>query len=225
MKNDEIQKIKVDASKKSCKLKPGEYYIKKGVSALRPGKSFFFASKDQKFKHKSGASPTDWMNQYENQIGYSFCSKGWIGKVEVNDAKDLDARNCGMGTVFTILCMIDSELNNFPSANIDFEFGDDPDTAKVIKEGCRKLLGLLMEADPLTGAYGYFNAALKTSYNKFLIKTDKGKNLWMDTEKAKECYDDKTGKIGEGITGYSRDWWFCEEIPGEFPKLPSPDLC
>ena len=52
-----------------------------------------------------------------------------------------------------------------------------------------------------------------------------GKYLWMDTERAKKCYDATTGKIGEGITGYDQDWWFCETIPGKFPKFPSLNIC
>ena len=47
----------------------------------------------------------------------------------------------------------------------------------------------------------------------------------MDTEKAKKCYNDETGKIGNGITGYKKNWWFCESIPGKFPKFASIDRC
>ena len=225
MKYDEIQSIKVDVAKKECKLKPGEYYIKKDVRTLLPGKAFFFASKHKEFVPNDDANPLDWINQFKNQIGFAMCSNGWIDAVRVKDEKDLDARNCGMSTVFTTLCMIDSELHMLPNSKIDSEFTGDFHTAKTIKKGCRKFIGLYMVADPLTGAYGYFNAAMKNGYNKLLIKTDKEKYQWMDTEKAKKCYDDKTSKIGNGITGYEKNWWFCEEISGKFPKFASIDRC
>ena len=53
-------------------------------------------------------------NQFENQIGFAMCSNGWIDKVRVKSEPDLDARNCGIGTVFTTLCMIDPELHMLP---------------------------------------------------------------------------------------------------------------
>ena len=52
------------------------------------------------------------------------------------------------------------------------------------------------------------------SYQHF--RCDKGKNVWMDTERAKDCYDVTTGNIGKGIKGYDNNWWFCETIPEKF---------
>ena len=237
MNYGEIQSIKVDIAKKECKLNLEEYYIRKDVRTLLPGKAFFFASTHEEFVPNDDVNPIPhdsidsdqfiqiMENQFENQIGFAMCTNGWIDKVRVKSEQNLDARNCGIGTVFTTLCMIDPALHLLPNFRIDSEFNDDFHTAKTIKKGCRRFMGLLMAADPLTGAYGYFNAALKNGYNKLLIKTDKEKYQWMDTEKAKKCYNDMTGKIGNGITGYKKNWWFCESIPGKFPKFASIDRC
>ena len=103
MKYDEIQSIKVDVAKKECNLKPGEYYIKKDVRNLLPGKSFFFASKHKEFVANDDVNPLDWINQFKNQIGFAMCSNGCKDAVRVKDEKDLDARNCEMSTVFTTL--------------------------------------------------------------------------------------------------------------------------
>ena len=138
---------------------------------------------------------------------------------------DIDARNCGIGTVFASLCMTDPELNLMPRERIDNLFRKDLLTAKTIKKGCSKFIGLLMMSTDAGGPYKNFNAALKNGYNKFLIKTKKQKYLWMDTVRAKKCYDHDTGDFGDKIEGWGNSWWFCEEIPGKFPKFSSLNIC
>ena len=81
-----------------------------------------------------------------------------------------------------------------------------------------------MMSEHKSGAYAYFNAALKNGYQKMLITKDNGCNQWYDTKVAKERYDAKTGKIGNADS-IGKMWWFCEEIPGRFTKFPSLNVC
>ena len=226
MKYDDIRMFKVDNSKTKCKLKPGEYFIKKQMHYLRPGKTMFFASKDKAFDVNPNNEKHDLKKYYKNQLGFSSCSKGWIGLVEVNGPEtDIDARQCGIGTVLVSLCMNDPELNMLAAAKVEWEFKDDFHTVKAIIKGCRKFLGLMNQADPPSGARMNFKAAKTTGFNKFLIKNEKEKYVWMDTERAEKCYNDLTGEIGKEISGLVNDWWFCEEIPGKFPKFPNLNPC
>ena len=167
--------------------------------------------------------------QYALQLGFVMCHKGYLDQTTVYDMAVtpvgiLDARNCGMGTVLTSLCMIDPELDMLPTNEILEYFEADRKTATTIKQGCQKFVGLHMVADPKTGAYKNFNAALNNGYNKMLFKTNKGAYRWYDTTKAKECYNHETGMIGDDIN-FGIHWWFCEEIPGKFPKFPSLKKC
>ena len=137
------------------------------------------------------------------------------------------ARNCGLATVLTTLCMIDPELNVMDSTEINERFSEDEVLENTIKSACKRFIGLTMSADPMSGAFAYFSAALNKNYNKFLIRTDCAKYIrytWMDTETAKDKFDVTTGKIG-GITGFMRQWFFCDAIEDKFPKIPSGPIC
>ena len=220
MRANEVQMVMLDSSKAGCKIKLSKYYIKKEV---RNKDTYFFASLDKTFIRTKNP---ELIKNYRSQIGYTLCTPGYIEVARVNgQEQDIDARNCGIGTIFATLCMIDPDLNMLPNLRIDVEFYDDPRTAKIIKKSCRKFLGMHMVAETVAGPYMNFNAALKTGYNKFLIKTEKDVNLWLDTESVKYCYDPKTGMIGDGIQGLGNNWWFCEEIPGKLPKFPSLKIC
>ena len=224
MQANEVQMVMVDPKKKDCKLKLSKYYIKKEERLTKDGeKTFYFASLDKRY------IPNDMDKlafNYKSQIGFTRCSKGYIEFTLVNGPKyNIDGRNCGIGTIFATLCMTDSDVNMLPGDKINEEFSGDLRTAKTIKKGCSKFLGLLMMSTDLGGPYKNFNAALKNGYNKFLIKNKKEKYVWMDTEKAKECFNDETGDFGDGITGIGNYWWFCEAVPGKFPKFPSLNVC
>ena len=51
------------------------------------------------------------VRKYEDQIGYIRCMHGWIQEVSVEpslESPNEDPRGCGIGTVLTELCLIDS---------------------------------------------------------------------------------------------------------------------
>ena len=226
MKMGEIKMFKVDPSKKDCKLNPnGVYYVKKESVGQS---SFFFASLDKEFKLNEEVTLYPIKDRYISQAGYTDCSPGYIDYTETYDGTrgTPDIRNCGVGTVFATLCMVDPELNILPSNRIDEEFKDEPSTARIIKKGCSKFLGLQMWSEDVGGPYKNFNAAINTGLNKFLIPNNKDKYVWMDTERARSCYDPKTKTIGpEKIAVFGKRWWFCDEIKGSFPKFPNLKRC
>ena len=229
MKTGEIRAFDVDPSKQeTCPLQQKTYYVRKEscdhsgkycefgedtcISYL--GTAYFYASLEEKFE-KSGDTI---MNRYETQLGYIKCRKGYIEKVWVNSEKEKNpARACGIAPVFTSLCMVDPELNFITD---DAELGDffsgkyATEYVRAIKKDCRTFMGLFMVADPLTGAYAYFSAAIKSGYKKMLI-FDFGdlKPVWMYIEDAKKEYDASTGMIGKTMAK-SNDWWFCNEFEG-----------
>merc|ERR1712198_744123 len=86
--------------------------------------------------------------------------------------------------------------------------------------------GLEMWSEDVGGPYKNFNAAINTGLNKFLIPNNKDKYVWMDTERARSCYDPKTKTIGpEKLAVFGKRWWFCDEIKGSFPKFPNLKRC
>ena len=238
MKTDEIRAFDVDPSKsETCPLQQKTYYVRKEpcdhsrkycddaedcIGYL--GNVYFYAALEQKFEksrdtggYKKGVHNTI-INRYETQLGFIKCRKGYIEKVWVNSEKEENpARGCGIAPVFTSLCMVDPELNFLAD---DAELGDffhgkyATEYVRAIKKDCRTFMGLFMVADPLTGAYAYFSAAIKSGYKKMLI-FDFGdlKPVWMYIEDAKKEYDASTGMIGKTMAK-SNDWWFCNEFEG-----------
>ena len=142
--------------------------------------------------------------------------------LKVSGGRDpINARNCGLATVLTTLCMIDPELNVMDSTEINQRFSEDQVLETTVKTACHRFIGLTMAADPMSGAFAYFSAALNTNYDKFLIRTDCEQDnhyTWMDTKTARNQYDVNTGKIG-GIRGYMKQWFFCDAIEGKFPEI------
>ena len=196
---------------------------------------FFYASIDNKFEmlqekgkwkmesygkwEKEDATLVTERHRYRNDIGYIKCHKGFIDLVAVNDDKDcmwIPARNCGIAPILTSLCMVDPELDMLPDSGLEQYFVGKYGTELIsdIKIRCRRFVGLIMDADPLKGAYAYFSAALKSGYKKILIGDNYNEpKEWMSIKNAKEAYDSKTGKIGE-IVGKNKIWWFCDEVEG-----------
>ena len=206
----------------------GAYYLKKDRTTdedLLTGETIvtgdFFASLDQSFVRIPGNTMNE---RYPDQIGYITCEQGWIVDVHVNE-KPINARNCGISTVFTTLCMIDPELSKVTDSRLQKEITN-VKVVETIKKGCSNFVGLRMRADPLTGAYAYFSAARNNGYNKFLIRTDSRKNKykWMDVADAREWYDKDTGNI-DNMEGYDKNWWFCTEIEGQIPPLRTSPEC
>ena len=227
MKTGEIRAFDVDPSKsETCPLQQKTYYVRKEpcdhsrkycddaedcVGYL--GNVYFYASLDQKFE-KSGDTIK---NRYETQLGYIKCRKGYIENVWVNSEKEKNpARGCGIAPVFTSLCMVDPELNFLTDSELENFFHGKyaREYVRNIKKDCKIFIGLFMVADPLTGAYAYFSAAIKSGYKKMLVY-DYGdlKPVWMYIEDAKKEYDASTGMIGN-IMGMMEEWWFCTEFEG-----------
>ena len=226
MKMGEIKMFNVNPKKKDCKLNPdGVYYVKKEAI----GQSiYFFASVDKEFVLNDDTTADMIKDRYISQAGFIACLPGYIDNTETYDGTDgrVDIRNCGVGTVFATLCMIDPELYMLPSNQIDARFKNQPKTARIIKKGCSKFLGLCFMSESESAPYANFNAALNTGLNKFLIQNNKNEYVWMNTERASGCYDPKTKTIGpEKIAVYEKFWWFCEEIKGSIPNFPNHKKC
>ena len=227
----EIRAFDIDPSKRgTCPIyQQKTYYVKKefcdhsetycGSGEVNCvgyiGRVNFFASTSYKFEKSSNTMA----DRFKGQLGYVRCRKGYIDNVWVNDENyDNPARGCGIATVFTSLCMVDPELNFLTHSELKKFFHGKHATQFVseIKKDCRKFMGLLMEADPLTGAYSYFSAAKKSGYTKMLIfDTFLGtfEPFWMSVLDAEKQYDASTGMIG-GIMGKEKEWWFCNEFEG-----------
>ena len=207
------------------------YFVKKELNSyipLDPEKNIdvsFYASLDPNFIQIRDTVKT----RYKNQIGYISCSTGFINNVWVNDGRKqpINARGCGVATVFTTLCLIDPELNLLPSSKIHEAFGRNHRLERTIKKACKRFVGLQMIANPLTGAFAYFTAAINSGYKKMLIRNECGTlkhYKWINTADAKDNYDATTGMIGK-IMGREKNWWFCDEVEGQLPKFPSLDPC
>ena len=226
MDADEVRKIDIDPSKVGCTINPKHYYVKK----VFPN---FFASLDPRFEKHPIVK-----EKYKDQIGYIYCKKGFINYVSVNDRpQKLNARGCGLATVFTVLCMVDEDLDMLPPSEIRRYFSDYEDMQNIITTSCRRFVGLMMsvekdEKGKIGGAYAYFSAALKSNYQKMLIQNEceicgirSGHYTWMKTSEAKEKYNIDTGNIGK-IMANKEHWWFCDDIEGQIPEksyfLPCP---
>ena len=134
-----------------------------------------------------------------------------------------------MGTVLSLLCMIDEDVmeDSIDEDRMEIEFGrpHSEKTKNTILRGCSNLVSLDMEAHPLSGAYAYFSAATKAGYTKLIIHDDESQSYeWLDVDAAKGCYDDKTGNIG-GLKGFEKTWFFCAEIPGKLPRPTTSSGC
>ena len=237
MENEKIQIIPLDHSKyPECELKQDKYYMIKEVnptidSRHKPGEGFtyFFPSLNFEFIPNEKVAPG---LRYEEQLGYIECKEGYIDMVLVTKPPrkprkpPINARQCGISTVLTALCMIDPELNLLPQSKMVEEFWDNhPKIAATVRTGgCKKFIGLFMMAYPIKGAYAYFSAAITWGYNKMYVEDNSGKYGWMDTSWARSCFDETTGKILEQ-EGLKMRWWFCEEIPEKFPKIAKLDPC
>ena len=120
MKNNEIQSFVIDYDRHSnCELvdedgeKIEEYYVKKTQLKHKNIKFWHFtASINKDFNEEE---QRDWI------LGKSSCKMGFIDLVEVSTSKvrppsvsdpsSLNARRCGIGTVLSVLCMIDKDVN------------------------------------------------------------------------------------------------------------------
>ena len=216
------------ASKKNCKLTQPNYFVLKkqlGHSTV------FYATTEDTFT-SSGSTSID--KTYKNQIAYGWCTKGWVKKIEVN-AEPINARECGISTILTQLCMVDPEIGDIGEGNEALDLLKSYKAEKsAFLTTCLYTVGLKMAANPKTGAYAYFSAALKTGYTKMQIQHKKGWGQWTfypnrgdseiqgfrDTKIWQAGYDANTLNINDpeapgGIYRLTENdnWLFCKPKP------------
>ena len=177
------------------------------------------------------------------QIAESTCIPGFVKYVEVAGPpkimmpgkiwKGLSARECGLSTVMTELCLIDPKLTrmyNFKKQNKALEeLRDHPATLEHVTTYCRSLMAMQMSAKPRKGAHGYFSAARRTGYRRLLILANK-EFYYFWTEDAQKLYDDsgnigvpevcccnngedwdRAGSCNHGCDAAEKIWWFCKD--------------
>ena len=226
MELNEVHAIKLDFNqRKSCQLldkqkkKVEKYYVKKILKGEQDW--HFFASVDEDFTE---SSKSDFTEKNDDQIGYAHCSKALIVNVYVEDGDNgkLNARRCGIGTVLSVLCMIDEDVNPGEgiALNVDVRFlSYGQATIEKIKRECKKLVGLHRDAAE-GGGNIYFEAALQAGYNRMILyDTERRELVWPDVKKAQQCYNEK--RFG----CYREYWYFCKEVVKSTQAPPVPPAC
>ena len=165
------------------------------------------------------------------QVAASTCSPGWIHNVDVDDGgrmeHGINARDCGISTILTELCLMDPELNylyHVSRPNRALEFLEEyPTQFEHVQEYCNGLMGMVMEATPSTGAYAYFSAALRTGYRRMLVlANDKFYYFWVETARrrynAQGHWSSTIGLIEEcccegcSCDAWGKNWLFCRDV-------------
>ena len=168
-----------------------------------------------------------------NYIGRAECDVGWIHKVEVKPM----ARNCGIATVLTELCMIDPTLKENRNENLVFDHLEaiNSDQARGIQDEMRQnclggLMGLLMKpSEGLEAGFTYLSAAHRMGYQfmvvQFYAPQPTNPETPCDprfkaykTEDVRTLYDGNTGRIedtdgGSEGSGFRAKWYFCTMTP------------
>ena len=176
-------------------------------------------------------------------LGFSTCHPGWIDLVIVNevivkDSKNFNARECGLATVLTELCLIDPELNYLfdtpikphraPKPNRAMtKLSDYPKPFDDVQTYCNALMGMLMGVEPKKGAHAYFSAALRAGYRRMIVFDGTTFHYFWVTD-AQQRYVNEgqdSGTIGLidgccceacGQTApcdtWGKDWYFCKDI-------------
>ena len=113
---------------------------------------YFYASLDDKFEMLDQNVRKDVLgdekHRYRNDLGYIKCRKGFIEMVWLNNDEDcrwIPARECGIATVFTSLCMVDPELDMLPESELTEHFIGTHATKLIsdIDKRCRRFVGLI----------------------------------------------------------------------------------
>ena len=145
-------------------------------------------------------------------------SSGNIDDITVK-SKPRDARQCGIATVLTELCLLDPDV---------YREGKSSDAYNVLRSNgidtkCEQAVAMDMVAEPLSGAYAYFSAASRTGYNKLVVNwpnSDYAQIAIYDTDHAKQAYNKETGIIEPCVICQNTDvpceafqakWIFCKE--------------
>ena len=156
------------------------------------------------------------LKDYIGQIAVALCRQGKIDFVKVGDKRNHNARQCGIATVLSELCLLDPEIHERGERNAAYKMLQK--NKNQLEVNCIQLVGLQMSARPLTGAHAYFSAAINTGFNKLIV-------IWWgfrrqsiyDTVVAKQHYDGNTGYIEPCCQNeyrcFAEDafWIFCKE--------------
>ena len=155
------------------------------------------------------------LEDYIGQVAVAHCRHGNIDFVKVSSKRNHDARQCGIATVLTELCLLDPDIHERGERNAAYK------TLRKyqMETNCIQMVELQMSARPLSGAHAYFSAAINTGFNKLIV-------VWWgfrrqsiyDTVVAKQNYDAKTGYIEPCCQNEDRckaedaHWIFCKEM-------------
>ena len=174
MKMDEVRKFKIDKNKKKeCKL-PGEGVIEVEI-------------KKQKTKHANFEFILVKKSFLEKEVNL-LCDDGYIVKLSTRGK----AENCGIGRIFTELCMNEKKLHktkntakNKAIREIEkyIEYSEerllDEEIVKKLRNlkdwstsYCSKLMYLTMIADPKSGAHVYFKSAIASGFTEMFMLSD-----------------------------------------------------
>ena len=165
----------------------------------------------------------DWKRRYVNQIAYIQCTYGWIQDLQVfphslnPGGPTENPQKCGIGTVLTELCLIDSGINVQRQGNLArFILSGFPADFPRVERDCPALVGLGMAAYPMGAAHVYFTAAINMRYRLLLIETlDSSSINIFPTQSAKNNYNSDTGTIdpcgecSDICQAWGRRWFFC----------------
>ena len=200
-----------------CRLKTEEYQVIK----LHEGKEFnFYVVTGNRFELDEEDGGVFKATKYKSQIGYATCLPGWIDLVRIDNL----ARGCGISTVLSELCMIDPQIYSIDNENEAIENVENSEgeqanfIAHHLRNRCSHLIGLVMVADPLTGAYAYFSGAIRLKYEYMVVHLYDRKRrecthqfLSFNVKTAQTLYKEDTGKIGDiDGSGYEAKWYFCK---------------
>ena len=205
-----------------CLKKSLTYYIKK----IKEGNDYnFYAATDDKFTPNAQMSAP--IGKFENQIAYATCKPGWIDQVFVKRIYE----GCGIGSVLTSLCLIDSDIymispNNEALSRLKLH--KKISEAHFLQTNCKRLVGLYFMSDmgqngyPYSGGYMYLSTAIKMTYEYFVVQLYDSINekclpefsfyVVKDITK-KKLFDGKTGLIEDNPgTGKGSIWYFCKHL-------------
>ena len=198
-----------------------------------------------KEEHRTDFSPDSFYIKFvakigNDELGFSTCSVGWIDQVSVEGGEQpfspwtnqaplgvgTSARECGLGTVLTELCLIDPQLNylfhvTLPSKAITIltfypkQFDD-------VREYCTALMGMDMMAVPMKGAHAYFNAALNKGYRRMIVLgATEFHYFWVEDVSRRYVSEgqnrgtvallDECGCVTGQCYMWGKQWFFCKD--------------
>ena len=237
---NEIIELEINTNtRKGCTLIPAKYFLMKQhqVNEDKEDEFVFYAAKYEsvsKLLVNDSIDPNKFPTQGDNRIGRAMCTHGMIDHVHVSDR----FRGCGLATVFSVLCMLDVQINSNTQKHFSRVFTTENKVLRELKRyqkneqadflrKCHRLVGLWNIAenpkDPknrYAGAFAYISAAHRTGYQYLVVhrfntvnNKCEGEFLHYEIDRIRDerLYDGKTGTIDQiDGTGYKAYWYFCE---------------